>query len=172
MNATGQRAIRQARVRSALFYWVVMPALTIAAGLLLDLPLPRWTPGGWAPVAGALLIVGGVALIWKATADLSRHGDGTPAPQAPASRLVTAGSYAWCRHPMFLGYDLAAWGVGLLLASPGMLLGTLPVMLVWQLRFLKREEALLARRFPDDWPAYRRRVPLLLPSPPVKREVP
>jgi protein-S-isoprenylcysteine O-methyltransferase Ste14 len=71
---------------------------------------------------------------------------------------------------MFFGYDLAAWGVGLLLASCGMLLVSLPVMLLWQLLFLRSEERLLAKRFPASWPEYRQRVPLLLPRLPRRRE--
>jgi protein-S-isoprenylcysteine O-methyltransferase Ste14 len=146
-------------------YWVLIPVATIGSGRLLDQFLPPWQSGVWVVSAGLLLVSAGVALVQKATADLARHGDGTPAPQAPARRLVTAGSYAWCRHPMVLGYDLAAWGVGLLLASPGMLLASLPVLLFLQLRFLHREEALLEKRFQQAWRDYRARVPLLVPRP-------
>ncbi len=166
------RVLRRARLRAALVYWLLIPAAAIGGGLLIDLALPAWQPGGWAKWAGGLLIAAGCALVQKATRDLASFGDGTPAPQDPARRLVTAGSYAWCRHPMFLGYDLAAWGVGLLLASSGMLLVSLPVMLLWQLLFLRSEERLLAKRFPASWPEYRQRVPLLLPRPPHRREPP
>lgn len=157
--------LRRARLRAWLLYWVLIPAMTIVSGLCLDLGLPSWQPGGWAVAAGLLLVIAGVALVRQATIDLARHGAGTPAPQAPARQLVTTGSYAWCRHPMFLGYDLAAWGTGLLLASPGMLLFSLPVMLILQLRFLRREEKLLEKRFHQNWQNYRARVPLLIPRP-------
>jgi protein-S-isoprenylcysteine O-methyltransferase Ste14 len=165
-----RRFLRRARFRAALLYWLLIPAAVIGSGLLLDRVLPSWRPDGWLMFPGILLLVAGCALVQKATIDLSRYGDGTPAPQDPARRLVTAGSYAWCRHPMFLGYDLAAWGVGLLLVSPGMLLVSLPVMLLWQWFFLRREERLLAKRFADSWPGYRQRVPLLLPWLPNKKE--
>lgn len=122
--------------------------------------------------AGFLLIACGVGLVQKATSDLARYGNGTPAPQAPARRLVIAGSYGWCRHPMFLGYDLAAGGVGLLLASPGMILISLPVMLILQIRVLFREEKLLEKRFPTSWRDYRARVPLLVPRPFRQRGTP
>lgn len=165
-----RQAVRRARLRAALIYWLIIPAAVIGSGLLLDRGLPSWKAGGWPLLAaGLLLVAAGFALVQKATIDLSRYGKGTPAPQDPPQRLVTAGSYAWCRHPMFLGYDLVAWGVGLLLASPGMLLFSLPVMLLWQWFFLRREERLLAKRFPASWPEYRQRVPLLLPRPPHKR---
>jgi len=167
-----RQAVRRARLRAAILYWLIIPAAVIGSGLLLDRWLPFWKAGGWPQLAAGLLVVAGCALVQKATADLFHYGKGTPAPQDPARRLVTAGSYAWCRHPMFLGYDLAAWGVGLLLASPGMLLVSLPVMLLWQWFYLRREERLLAKRFPDSWPEYRQRVPLLLPRPPHKQALP
>ena len=159
------QTLRRARLRAGVLYWLLIPAATIGSGLLLDLLLPAWERGGWSMVAGLLLLVMGVALVQKATADLARYGDGTPAPQAPPRRLVSSGSYAWCRHPMFLGYDLAAWGVGLMLASPGMLLMSLPVMLALQLRFLRREERHLERRFQQAWRDYQAHVPLLVPRP-------
>jgi protein-S-isoprenylcysteine O-methyltransferase Ste14 len=165
-----RRVVWRARTRAAMLYWLLIPTLTIGSGLSLDRMFSTWRPGGWAILAGTLLLVAGCVLVQKATVDLARYGDGTPAPQAPARRLVTAGSYAWCRHPMFLGYDLAAWGVGLMLASPGMLLVSLPLMLLWQLFFLRREERVLTRRFADSWPEYRQQVPMLLPWPPSKRE--
>ena len=164
-----RQVVRRARLRAAIFYWLIIPAAVIGGGLLLDRWLPSWQAGGWSLLVAGLLVVAGCALVQKATVDLFRYGQGTPAPQDPPRRLVTAGSYAWCRHPMFLGYDLAAWGVGLLLASPGMLLVSLPVMLLWQWFFLRREERLLDKRFPESWPEYRQRVPLLLPRPPHKR---
>lgn len=160
-----QRALRRGRIRAALIYWLLIPAAVIGSGLLGDLALPVWHSGGALRGAGLVLVGAGCLLVQKSTNDLARYGEGTPAPQDPARRLVTSGSYAWCRHPMFLGYDLAAWGVGLLFLSPGMLMMSLPVMLLWQLWFLRREERFLARRFPDQWTEYRRQVPLLLPLP-------
>jgi protein-S-isoprenylcysteine O-methyltransferase Ste14 len=164
------RQLRQARLRAALLYWLLIPAATICSGLLLDQVFPPWQVQWWTTVLGLLLVAAGVAVVQKATLDLARYGDGTPAPQDPARRLVTVGSYAWCRHPMFFGYDLAAWGVGVMMASPGMLLVSLPVMLFWQWFFLRREERLLARRFPQNWPEYRQRVPLLIPRPSHPKE--
>jgi protein-S-isoprenylcysteine O-methyltransferase Ste14 len=164
-----RQVVRRARCRAAILYWLIIPAAVVSSGLFLDQWLPSWQAGGGPRVAAGLLVVAGCALVQKATIDLSHYGQGTPAPQDPPRRLVTAGSYAWCRHPMFLGYDLAAWGVGFLLVSPGMLLVSLPVMLLWQWLFLRREERLLDKRFPESWPEYRQRVPLLLPRPPHKR---
>ncbi|OQX15581.1 MAG: hypothetical protein BWK76_12920 [Desulfobulbaceae bacterium A2] len=153
------------RLRAACFYWLLLPALVLGGGLLLDrlLGLPRFSLSGL-PLAGAVvLVLTGCAFIFQSTRDLERLGGGTPSPAQPARRLVTGGSYALCRHPMFLGYDLAALGIVLLLGSFGALLVGLPLMLLWELRFLRREEHILFLRFADEFARYRCRVPLLLP---------
>ena len=64
---------------------------------------------------------------------------------------------------MFLGYDCAALAVVLLCRSPAMLLVSYPAMIVWQVLFLRREERVLVKRFRDEYPMYKRRVPFLWP---------
>ncbi len=162
------RVVRRARLKAALFYWLVVPGLVVGGGLLLD-RLFGWRPWPWSLailIAAVLLVTGGSLLVQRATADFAFYGRGTPAPQDPPKRLVTGGVYAWCRHPMWLGYDLAALGVILLWRSPAMLLICYPLFLLLQLRFLLlREEPRLVRRFGTDYQRYRRRVPLLFPRP-------
>ncbi|BCR06348.1 hypothetical protein DESUT3_34170 [Desulfuromonas versatilis] len=163
------RRRRKAQLRDALIYWIYIPGAVLAGGKLADLLLPPLGGGAWPLWGGALLFAAGSGFICKATADLARLGEGTPNPQFPARRLVTGGSYAWCRHPMFFGYDLTAVGVALLVRSWGMLLVSIPVFLALQLRFLRREERYLEKRFAGKFRAYRRQVPLLVPRPPNRR---
>lgn len=153
------------QLRDALLYWVIIPAGVIVPGLLIDAlfalpPLPGYL---MLQTVAALLLAAGCFLIWKATVDLEKFGGGTPNPFRPARHLVTLGSYGFCRHPMFLGYDLAALGVVLLCRSPAMLLAGYPVFLALQIRFLKKEEHLLSLRFKKKYDEYQREVPLLLP---------
>jgi len=159
--------IRRFRLRAAATYWLLIPAAVIGGGLGLDrlVDWPQWPHTRPVLLAAGLLLGGGCWLIRRATADFARYGQGTPAPQDPPRRLVTEGCYAWCRHPMWLGYDLAALGVVLLLRSWGTLLVAWPLLLALQIRFLKsREELLLQKRFGREYREYCRRVPLLLPG--------
>jgi protein-S-isoprenylcysteine O-methyltransferase Ste14 len=173
MPLTAQQ-LRRYQIQDALVYWVYIPAAVLGGGWLLDrlASLPPLPPSRALTVAAWVLIGLGVIIIQLATRDLARYGDGTPNPKAPALRLVTQGSYALCRHPMFLGYDLASLGVVLLCRSWGMLSLSWPVMVLFQIRFLRSEELVLARRFGDQWEAYRRRVSLLLPLPRLRRDPP
>lgn len=162
-----RKAAVRARLRDALIFWVYIPAAVLLVGKGIDRAAGRpWSAGTLGIAAGAAIFCAGAAMIQKATWDLARYGQGTPNPQAPPLRLVTEGSYRWCRHPMFLGYDLTALGVSLALASWGMALVSIPLFLLLQVRYLKiREEFILARRFKDEFAAYRGQVPLLLPWP-------
>jgi protein-S-isoprenylcysteine O-methyltransferase Ste14 len=160
------------QLKDTLVYWLYIPTAVIGGGWLLDLlgSLPPLPPSPVLTAAAFALLGLGVLLIQLATRDLAHHGGGTPNPKAPTARLVTEGSYALCRHPMFLGYDLASLGVVLLCRSRGMLAVAWPIMVLLQLRFLRREERILARRFGSGWETYRRRTPLLLPLPRLRRD--
>lgn len=173
MTETGRNRYRRARLRDALIYWVYIPAAVLGGGKVVDLalglsPLPA---GGVLLAAAVALLAAGGGVIQRAARDLQALGAGTPNPRFPPRQLVTGGIYAWCRHPMFFGYDLAALGVVLLFHSPGMLLVAWPLFIVLQIRFLRKEEKILHKRFDSRFEEYRRQVPLLLPRPPAKRKM-
>lgn len=162
-----RRKVVKVQIRDALIYWVWLPAAVIAGGKGIDrlagsAPFPK-APGSI--LLALALIIAGVVLIQRSTRDLAVYGEGTPNPLAPPVRLVTRGSYALCRHPMFFGYDLAALGVVLLFRSPGMLAVSYPLFLAWEVRFLKREEEQLRRRFGKEFDAYRQETAFLVPLP-------
>lgn len=82
----------------------------------------------------------------------------------PAPRFRTPPLYRIVRHPLQLGIVLAVFSVpemtgdGLLFASS---------MLAYTLIGLRFEERALLREFGEDYAAYRRRVPMLVPRLPV-----
>ena len=75
--------------------------------------------------------------------------------------LITTGPFALVRHPMYLGWFMAALG-GILIYrtwTPVFLLGNFPG-LAWRARL---EDKALAEEFGEEWEAYRRRVPGWIP---------
>ena len=81
-----------------------------------------------------------------------------------ARRLVTGGPYSLSRHPVYLGEIVAAIGVNLATAGwPGAL--AILYFIGCELLRIRWEEGVLARAFPDDYPAYARRVARYLPNP-------
>ncbi|MCB2181766.1 MAG: isoprenylcysteine carboxylmethyltransferase family protein [Desulfobulbaceae bacterium] len=152
-------------VQDALKYWIFIPASVIGSGKFIDyvFSLPTIPHVALLQIAACILLVAGMVVIRRAMHDLSLYGKGTPNPHRPPKILVRQGVYGMCRHPMFLGYDLAALGVVLLCNSPAMLIVSYPVFVFVQIRFLQKEEQYLARRFRKDFIEYKDLVPFLVP---------
>jgi len=135
--------------------------VALAATFLLNLagflPVAEDLPTA-AFVASTLVIVGGtVVAVWGLVV-LGRCFGILP----EARGLVTRGPYAWVRHPVYVG-ELVS-GLGLIVVRPHVAtLALYGVFLVLQYTRTVLEEDALARVFPDDYAAYRRRTGALLP---------
>jgi protein-S-isoprenylcysteine O-methyltransferase Ste14 len=150
-----------AALGSAVFF-VLAPG--VVAGLV-----PWWLTGWraralsswWLPlrVAGAVLLVAGVAVLVHAFARFVVEGLGTPAPVAPTRELVVGGLYRYVRNPMYLAVLAAIVGQALVLGR----LVLLPYAAVVGAAFAAfvhwYEEPALTRQFGARYQAYRRAVP-------------
>ena len=110
--------------------------------------------------AGAVICGLGVAIaIWARTV-LGRNW-GMPMSQKQDPELVTAGPYAYIRHPIYTGMILimlgSALGNDLLWFVPLLLFGS---YFVYSAR---QEEKLMLRQFPARYEAYMKRSKMLLP---------
>jgi protein-S-isoprenylcysteine O-methyltransferase Ste14 len=106
-----------------------------------------------AMVGLGLVLVGLLTRSWAAGA-LRKH-----------KRLVVRGPYALVRNPLYVGSFLMMAGFCTLLGD--VLTGCLvigPMILLYWLA-VRDEEKILARFFPDEWPAYAARVPRFVPRP-------
>ncbi|WP_347266337.1 isoprenylcysteine carboxylmethyltransferase family protein [Paracoccus sp. (in: a-proteobacteria)] len=126
----------------ALAGWGLVPALDPPA-------VWRW--------AGFLVLAAGLALmVWAALT--MRRARTTIIPGRRPEALVTSGPFGYSRNPIYLA-DLLLFA-GLMLAS-GRIAGLLlvPVLaLVLQQRFIRHEEEVIARAFPDAYSSYRQKV--------------
>src|SRR5687768_3652625 len=80
--------------------------LVVAPGVMAGLIpywLTGWEPAGsvpsWQVIAGAALVMTGVAVLLHAFARFVLEGVGTPAPIAPTQQLVVGGLYRYVRNP-------------------------------------------------------------------------
>jgi protein-S-isoprenylcysteine O-methyltransferase Ste14 len=100
--------------------------------------------GGAVALAGALLLVAGIAT-------LIRRGDGLPMNAFPPDRLVRDGVYRWVGHPIYLGFGLAVVGVALATRSPAGLWLVTPVTWLAMAALVVGYERLdLRRRFGEE----------------------
>ncbi|MCG9739946.1 isoprenylcysteine carboxylmethyltransferase family protein [Shewanella insulae] len=75
-------------------------------------------------------------------------------PWKPTSSIITSGYYGYSRNPIYVAFCGFPIGLGLLLASPWLLLSTLPACLGVYWLAIRREEAYLLAKFPKEYGAY------------------
>lgn len=81
----------------------------------------------------------------------------------PPERLVTAGPFAFCRNPMYLGHIVFLLGLTLSLQSVLAAIITI-VTVVWFQSRVRRDERRLADRFGQDYLDYCARVRRWIPG--------
>jgi protein-S-isoprenylcysteine O-methyltransferase Ste14 len=76
--------------------------------------------------------------------------------------LITTGIYAYMRHPIYTG--IACMGVGTFFVFHSLLsLLFLVVMVTFCVFKLKKEEVLLMKHFPKEYPEYKKKTKALIP---------
>ena len=121
-------------------------------------------PGGgrhdWLVLPADILATAGLAYAVWGLAYLRRSFSIIP----EARRLVTGGPYAFSRHPVYLGEIVTAIGINLATAGLASALAVLYFVICEVLR-MGWEEGVLERAFPNEYPAYAKRVPRYAPNP-------
>ncbi len=119
-------------------------------------PLPHWI---FLRVAGALVLVAGVAVLVHAFLRFVVEGTGTPAPVAPTARLVVGGLYRYVRNPMYLAVAGIIVGQAFVLGQLVLLLYAGAFVIVTAAFVRGYEEPTLKRRYGAQYERYRRAVP-------------
>lgn len=116
----------------------------------------------WVEVIGLGTLVAATAFtVW---ARLSLGAMWSVRPSIGAERkLCITGPYAVTRHPIYTGILGMLLGTALLSGDAQAILAV-PIMAVLVEAKIRREEQLLVAAFPDEYPAYRRSVPQLVPG--------
>ncbi len=158
-----QRAI--AMVPGILIFLVLSPLVIVSVARyparLVPMHLPR--PFELAVMAGALLVA--IPLMSWALVELWTRGEGSPAPIAPTTRLVTTGPYNWCRNPIELGTALYILAVGICCGSLATGLFSLVLGLALGIAYIKGiEEKEMLARFGQPYALYLQKVPFMIPS--------
>jgi protein-S-isoprenylcysteine O-methyltransferase Ste14 len=124
---------------------------------------PEGTSAMLAVIAGALVLLAGLALFVASIHEFVTRGRGTLAPWDPPRALVVRGPYQYVRNPMISG-------VTLLLIAEALLLRSLPhaewagtFAMINAIYIPLLEEPQLAGRFGDAYREYCRHVPRLIP---------
>jgi protein-S-isoprenylcysteine O-methyltransferase Ste14 len=120
-------------------------------------------PYAWLAWAGVALVALGLGFSAWARVHLGRLWSGNVTLKT-GHRIVRSGPYSLARHPIYTGLLLALLGTALARGTVAALLG-LAFMWLGGLIKIRQEERLLLEYFGDDYRAYQREVPALVPRP-------
>jgi protein-S-isoprenylcysteine O-methyltransferase Ste14 len=108
-------------------------------------------------VLGGVIIVVGLLLLVTANGLFVRAGTDV-IPFRKVSSLVTTGIYRFTRNPMYLGMAAVLLGCALTVGVVSALLVPVVFVVIIEARFIRPEEQMLRELFPEEFPAYCRRV--------------
>jgi protein-S-isoprenylcysteine O-methyltransferase Ste14 len=124
--------------------------------------------GGWpadpaivAGLASTCVITGAVFIVWSQRT-LGKQWSFS-ARVVEGHQLVTHGPYAIVRNPIYSSLALLLLGLGLTFSTPVRVAVGLALYLAGTVMRVRAEEELMAGTFGEEWEAYRRRVPALIP---------
>jgi protein-S-isoprenylcysteine O-methyltransferase Ste14 len=110
--------------------------------------------------AGLCLVLTGLGVRVLAAGFAGRH---TRSSKIEGSELVTAGPYAHVRNPIYLGSVVLGFGIVLLIGDRRLLALCAITFLALYFGLIPAEEEFLGRKFQQEYEAYCRQVPRLLP---------
>jgi Phospholipid methyltransferase len=90
-------------------------------------------------------------------------GRHTRSSEIEGSKLATAGPYAHVRNPIYLGSVILGFGMVLLIGDRRLLVPCALTFLALYFGLIPAEEEFLSQKFQDEYRAYCRHVPRLLP---------
>ncbi len=115
-------------------------------------------PGSWRYILGSLLIGVAGLLITPVLRRFRRAGTPFSDFRKPASVLITDGPYRFSRNPSYVSLTLLYLGVGIILNNGWIWLLVVPVLLVMDLRVVRKEERHLETQFGEDYLRYKAAV--------------
>lgn len=134
-----------------LWAWLAVSVRSYDPRLPVSLPL-------WLRPIGFVLAAGGALLAGACIATFVTRGRGTPAPFDPPREFVASGPYRYVRNPMYVGATAVMVGVGLVVASPSIVILAMAFLLTMHLFVVLYEEPALAGRFGASYQQYKSAV--------------
>jgi protein-S-isoprenylcysteine O-methyltransferase Ste14 len=114
-------------------------------------------------LAGLLLLVAGLTLMYQTISLFALVGKGTLAPWDATQRLVVRGVYRYTRNPMITGVFCVLLGEAALAGSLSIFYWAGLFILINMIYMPLSEEPGLARRFGNDYALYKQNVPCWIP---------
>lgn len=138
------------------FYFVLAPRTPLFG--------PEWDFGAPLMWAMAALVLAGGVFAWWARIHLGAYWSGT-VTRKEGHRIIDTGPYALVRHPIYTGLILAGAATAFTRGHFASLVGAVLLALGFWLK-ARLEEKFLSVDLGEEYAAYRKRVPMLVPFAP------
>lgn len=162
--------------KRALSWQTAVYRTAIVAGAVLLTPraarrlavAPLWDVGYDGAYALAALTLAGLLFAWWARIHLGRLWSGS-ITRKQDHRVIDTGPYALVRHPIYTGLIFALFASAIAQGTGTALAGAALIAFGLWLKARAEERFLAAELGADAYDAYRRRVPMLMPLPRIRR---
>ncbi len=133
-----------------IFVYYLLACFVMQLTVHVHMPVPYWVSyAGWfAVLVGLMLISAGQRL-----SDQSQALKGRPGV------LKKEGIYHYSRHPMYLGFVLVPFGLGLAQDLFWFLMMSVPMAFLFQFHVIPNEEVRLIKKWGAEYKAYMKKVP-------------
>ncbi len=154
-----------ALILGALIFPIGIPAILILLLPRVDalLGIRSFNAGNVNIIIGIIaILLGGYLALWTISTQI-KLASGTPFPMLPTQKLLIIGPFTYCRNPMTLGTVIAYTGVAIWVGSYTALFAVLFFFLLLVIYVKIFEEKELELRFGQDYVAYKKNTPFILP---------
>ena len=147
-----------------LFVFLIPYALSrVAPNIDQQLDLPSIAFGLSTSLLGGILILLGLVYALWSIFDQLLLARGTPLPIMATKKLLISGPFKHCRNPMSFGTLLLYFGISIFIGSISAI-GMVLIFLIMLVTYIKKiEERELELRFGEDYLAYKKETPFIIP---------
>ena len=141
---------------------IIYPPMWLAIGIIVQFVCNEYFPGmrfttvAGQVIGGVILVIGLVLLV--VAGGLFKQADTDMIPFREVSALVTTGVYRFTRNPMYLGMALVLLACAVTVGAATAFIVPPLFMVIIHFRFILPEEQMLREIFPEEFPAYCRKV--------------
>ncbi len=153
------RVKKEPTVHHVLAYSYAVYFLSVLIGLLFTILHPfRIFQHEAIPIFGFIFLTLGTYLIYWAQTTSRKTRSAREVPEAVSPHIFSRGPYTFSSSPTHLGLTLLSFGFALTMNSLMLVATTLAALLITKFVFVKKEEAMLAQKYGEQYEEYKKTI--------------
>ena len=147
-----------------LVFWIVIPGAILILSITLDRVIfnnQKLQDAFFAP--GLILTISGFLLLLIAIYQFKQQSGEYPVLHTPPDHIIRKNIFAIWRHPIYLFASFTLIGASMILRSYSASFILFPSFMLLVCFYIRKEEAILVKRFGRDYIYHKNNVPILIP---------